>query len=47
MCMRSDLEPTLAVVNGPFRAYCGGGNSPKVNPPLSFLAPSGQPLRTR
>jgi hypothetical protein len=25
MCMRSDLEPILAVPNGPFRAYCGGG----------------------
>jgi hypothetical protein len=24
MCMRSDLEPILAVPNGPFRAYCGG-----------------------
>jgi hypothetical protein len=40
--MRSDLdlEPILAVPNGPFKAYCGGGNSPRVNPGLSFLAPS-------
>jgi hypothetical protein len=38
MCMRSDLEPILAVPNGPFR------NSPRVNPGLSFLAPSGRPL---
>jgi hypothetical protein len=42
MCGRSDLEPIPAVPNGPFRAYCGGGNSPRVNPGLSFLAPSGR-----
>jgi hypothetical protein len=42
MCMRSDLGLILAVPNGPFRAYCGGGNSPRVNPGLSFLAPSGR-----
>jgi hypothetical protein len=45
MCMRCELEPILALPNGPFRAYCGGGNSPRVNPGLTFLAPSGQPLR--
>jgi hypothetical protein len=46
MCMWSDLERILAVPNGPFRAYCGGGNSPRVNPGLSFLAPSGRGPRT-
>jgi hypothetical protein len=42
MCMRFGWEPILGLPNGPFRAYRGGGSSPRVNPGLSFLAPSGR-----
>jgi hypothetical protein len=43
MCMRSDLEPILAVPNGPFRAYCGGGKFTQGKPwaGLSFLGAFG------
>jgi hypothetical protein len=43
----ADLEPILAVPSGPFRAYCGGGNSPRVNPGLSFLPLRGEALRAK